>query len=50
MKVGQLLKSSPFIATIEPWHGFQVVVYYRPKRRRALPYRPLRLDRSGAAM
>jgi FG-GAP-like repeat len=27
VKVGQLLKGLPFIATIEPWHGFQVVVY-----------------------
>jgi hypothetical protein len=27
VKVGHLLKNSPFIATIEPWHGFQVVVY-----------------------
>jgi hypothetical protein len=27
VKVGQLAKSSPYIATIEPWHGFQAVVY-----------------------
>ena len=27
VKVGQLGKNSPFVATIEPWHGFQVVVY-----------------------
>ncbi len=34
VKVGHLLKNSPFIATIEPWHGFQVVVYFHPSRRR----------------
>ena len=27
VKVGQLRTKSPFVATIEPWHGFQVVVY-----------------------
>jgi hypothetical protein len=26
-KVGRLRDGSPFVATIEPWHGFQVVVY-----------------------
>ena len=30
VKVGHLLNGSPFIATIEPWHGFQVVVYTAP--------------------
>jgi hypothetical protein len=27
VKVGRTAAGSPFIATIEPWHGFQVVVY-----------------------
>ena len=27
VKVGHLRDNAPFIATIEPWHGFQVVVY-----------------------
>jgi hypothetical protein len=27
VKVGQLKGSSPYVATIEPWHGFQVVAY-----------------------
>jgi Aldos-2-ulose dehydratase, beta-propeller domain/FG-GAP-like repeat len=27
VKVGRLRTKSPFVATIEPWHGFQVVVY-----------------------
>jgi hypothetical protein len=27
VKVGRLASGSPFIATIEPWHGFQTVVY-----------------------
>ncbi len=27
VKVGHLRTKSPFVATIEPWHGFQVVVY-----------------------
>jgi hypothetical protein len=27
VKVGRLKNSSPYVATIEPWHGFQVVVY-----------------------
>lgn len=31
IKVGYLAKSSPYIATIEPWHGYQVVVYTPPK-------------------
>jgi FG-GAP-like repeat len=30
VKVGRLLGGSAFIATIEPWHGFQVVVYSAP--------------------
>ena len=31
IKVGYLSKTSPYIATIEPWHGHQVVVYTPPK-------------------
>lgn len=27
LKLGRLADDSPYIATIEPWHGFQVVVY-----------------------
>jgi hypothetical protein len=27
IKLGRLADGSPFLATIEPWHGFQVVVY-----------------------
>ncbi len=27
VKVGRLKNSPPYVATIEPWHGFQVVVY-----------------------
>jgi hypothetical protein len=30
VKVGRLRTNSPFVATIEPWHGFQVVVYTPP--------------------
>jgi hypothetical protein len=31
VKRGKLKDGSPFIATIEPWHGHQVVVYTPPK-------------------
>jgi hypothetical protein len=31
IKHGQLSKDVDFIPTIEPWHGFQVVVYTRPE-------------------
>jgi hypothetical protein len=31
IRVGYLSKTSPYIATIEPWHGHQVVVYTPPK-------------------
>lgn len=31
IKAGYLSKTSPYIATIEPWHGHQVVVYTPPK-------------------
>ncbi len=30
VKVGRLQKGAPYLATIEPWHGFQVVVYTPP--------------------
>ncbi len=30
IKVGWLSKASPYLATIEPWHGHQVVVYTPP--------------------
>jgi hypothetical protein len=31
VKVGRLRDGSRYVATIEPWHGFQVVVYSQPK-------------------
>jgi FG-GAP-like repeat len=31
VKVGRLKDGSRYVATIEPWHGFQVVVYTPPK-------------------
>ncbi|MHC5541999.1 FG-GAP repeat domain-containing protein, partial [Singulisphaera rosea] len=31
VKVGRLADGSRYVATIEPWHGFQVVVYTPPK-------------------
>jgi hypothetical protein len=31
VKVGHLPDGSTFVATIEPWHGFQVVVYTSPR-------------------
>ncbi len=36
IKLGHLADGSPYIATIEPWHGFQVVVYTPPKQKGAL--------------
>jgi len=30
VKVGRLQKGGPYVATIEPWHGYQVVVYTPP--------------------
>jgi hypothetical protein len=38
VKMGQLLtkKSGPCVATIEPWHGNEVVVYTRPADKREL--------------
>ena len=48
VKVGQLEDSSPFVATIEPWHGFQVVVYIPPEATRLPQSAPLE-HRSGAA-
>ncbi len=32
IKVGRLASGQKYIATIEPWHGFQVVVYTPPKQ------------------
>ncbi len=32
VKVGRLADGRRYIATIEPWHGFQVVVYTPPRR------------------
>lgn len=37
IKLGQLGHGESFIATIEPWHGFQVVVYRRPSEVRPEP-------------
>jgi hypothetical protein len=31
VKLGKLADGSRYVATIEPWHGFQVVVYTPPK-------------------
>ena len=31
VKVGKLRDGSRYVATVEPWHGFQVVVYTPPK-------------------
>ncbi len=36
VKRGKFKDGSPFVATIEPWHGHQVVVYVPPKDPRAL--------------
>jgi hypothetical protein len=33
IKQGKLKDGTPFIATIEPWHGHQVVVYTPPKKK-----------------
>jgi hypothetical protein len=30
VKVGKLQSRAPYVATIEPWHGFQAVVYTNP--------------------
>ena len=48
VKVGHLLKDSPFIATIEPWHGFQVVVYIPPEATKVPESAPAQ-HHSGAA-
>ncbi len=32
IKQGRLKDGTPFIATVEPWHGFQIVVYTPPKK------------------
>lgn len=31
IKLGRLADGTPYIATIEPWHGYQVVVYTPPR-------------------
>ena len=36
VKVGRLADGRRYVATIEPWHGFQVVVYTPPKSGRGL--------------
>jgi hypothetical protein len=36
VKVGRLADGRRYVATIEPWHGFQVVVYTAPKAGRGL--------------
>jgi hypothetical protein len=36
IKLGRLKGSRPYIATIEPWHGYQVVVYTEPTDHAAL--------------
>ncbi len=37
IKHGRLASGDDYLATIEPWHGFQVVVYTRPKADGAKP-------------
>lgn len=39
IKQGKLADGSPYIATIEPWHGFQVVVYTPPEDGKGLWHR-----------
>jgi len=36
IKLGRLANGKRYIATIEPWHGFQVVVYTEPKAGKGL--------------
>ena len=36
VKVGRLADGRRYVATIEPWHGFQVVVYTQPKGKTGL--------------
>jgi hypothetical protein len=45
IKLGKLEQSHPFIATIEPWHGRQVVVYLPPKTGETLWQRQVIDDR-----
>ena len=49
VKAGRLANGALFIATIEPWHGFQVVVYSAPEGG-ALPRLLVHQCRFGAAM
>jgi hypothetical protein len=37
VKIGRLLDGSHFFATIEPWHGFQVVAYAAPTPEEKIP-------------
>jgi hypothetical protein len=37
VKVGRLRGDVPYVATIEPWHGFQVVVYTKNQESASLP-------------
>lgn len=39
IKLGHYATGVPYIATIEPWHGHQVVVYAHPETREADAYR-----------
>ena len=37
VKVGRLHARAPYVATIEPWHGFQAVVYTNQNQNRVAP-------------
>ena len=39
IKLGRYANASPYISTIEPWHGHQVVVYSRPETNEENSYR-----------
>ena len=41
IKLGKFASKMPYIATIEPWHGYQVVVYAAPKTKEENAYRGL---------
>jgi hypothetical protein len=45
VKLGRLKGGRPFIATIEPWHGHQVVVYLPPEKENGLWKRQVLDDR-----
>jgi hypothetical protein len=40
VKVGKLQGRAPYVATIEPWHGYQVVIYTNPHRNLSSPSIP----------